>query len=196
MGNVYINCEKHGEAQDVEFIGKAGEHLTVCAKCFADYPKKYVNKLPYSEQLKWNMSEQDRRATASPYLYVLQVQKKVYANDFDNPDGIEYYDDNLCSSFTSKEEAQLHYEEGEHEYNQKDVEKKMGELKKCEYKFYWEDVNWFFTKEALDAHVRCNRHNYGKTRDYVKYCYRNPEMEYVQKLLRGEIDVSINKEPL
>lgn len=183
MGNAYINCEVHGERQEIHVIGKAGEHVVSCEKCFNHDPTKYVSMLSYSEQLSWRMNNQDNRATASPYLYVLQEQKKVYANDFENPDGAEYYDDDNCTSYNSKKSARESFRESGYE----DIEKQVEKLKRIEFKFYWEDVNWFFTKEALDRHINGNRHRYGKTRDYVKHCFRNPEMEYVQKLLKGEL---------
>jgi hypothetical protein len=139
-----------------------------------------------SERLK----NQDNRATASPYLYVLQEQKRVYADEFDNSDGVEYYDDHTCSSFDTIEEAREYFEENEFE----DVDDKVNNLRKSEYKFYWEDVNWFFSKKALDNHVRGNKHRYGKTRDYVKHCLRNPEMEYVQNTLTNNLIGKLKEE--
>lgn len=134
------------------------------------------------------MREQDNRSTASPYLYVLQAQRKVYANDFENPDGKEYYDSDYDSGFDSIEEARKHFIEDGYD----NIDQRIEDLVAYEYKFYWEDVNWFFTKEALDKHLRANRHRYGKTRDYVKYCLRNPEMEYVQKVMyNGFLDAAI-----
>lgn len=125
------------------------------------------------------MLEQDRRATASPYLIVLQEQKKVYVGKDVEHDGKEFFDGDNCCTYDSMDEAYQDYVE--HGYE--DPKGRCCDLEEVYFRYYWEDVNWFFTYEGLNEHLRLNKHNYGKTRDYIKYCGRNPEMEAVQNLL-------------
>ena len=74
MGHVFRDCEIHGDRQEVHY----SNHLApVCLKCYNEDPEKYDLPLTPLERLGKLMREQDNRATAPPYLYVLQEQKML-----------------------------------------------------------------------------------------------------------------------
>ena len=72
----------------------------------------------------------------------------------------------------------------ENGYEEGDIKRLKSEVYHGHYKYEWQDRNWFFTYSGYDEHVRLNKHNYGKIRNFVSYCNRNPEMETVQRYLK------------
>jgi hypothetical protein len=131
---------------------------------------------------------QDNRSTASPYFYVVRGIKKLTAAD-DRGCGYEYYDSELCESFT-EDELKKYCEE-----NELDFELHSEELERINVQEVEVDENVFFTFEGYKKHINMNGHNYRhfeRFNSYVKHAFRNPEIENLLKTIK-EIGCALKK---
>jgi hypothetical protein len=127
------------------------------------------------EEMGKEMMDQDRAGTASPYIVALQEKVPTQVGPDQEYDKRIYYSSWLECEFDTIEELEAQAKE-----NGSDVCQVVRESTLCHIKYKWEDRNWFFTRKALEVHVKQNKHRYGETRSYVYHCFRNPEMEAVQ----------------
>ena len=133
------------------------------------------------------IKEQDNRATASPYYYIVQGKREVIAPAGYGDADYVYYNPEWGEAY-SKEgwEKILENEEGEEPV---DIEEFIS--KKCEeFGLHLVDVeeNVFLTFKGYEQHMGLNKHNYRHLKDvhsYVKYAGRNPEMEMLLKSIRA-----------
>lgn len=132
------------------------------------------------------MKTQDNRATARPYIIVLQERQSIVVPEGHGGDVLQYWSGRDCESFDSMEEFERVCLENEIEGEEK--EKYKNSLEPYWLKYYWEDKNWFFTYKGYERHLELNRHNYGKIRNYVKYVHRNPEFEKVYNMILDTIE--------
>lgn len=129
------------------------------------------------------MTKQDNYGTAHPYVIVLQ-QKVERIVPVGHGDEKRYYDSESCSSWNSIEEFRTSMDGSG--YEPEEIDKFVDSLEEYEIKEDWEDMNWFFTNEGYDEHLRLNKHNYRKEiRPYIKHMFRNPEMAEIWKHLKG-----------
>lgn len=121
------------------------------------------------------LNGQDNRATATPYIIVLQEKDRHPIPEECGYDESAFYDRTDGVTYRSKE----HYMQafGETEWTDRLEKSWDKDVQEVYFKTFWEDVAWFFTYEGLEDHLRLNKHNYGETRSYIKFCYRNPEIQ-------------------
>ena len=128
------------------------------------------------------MNQQNNRATATPYFYVVQTERWQPVHDeFHNGETrtcwVDYEGDPTI--FYSKEEflkwAQDYYEGTKTEA---EIETQWDNLQQVTEGKYYEEDNVFFTQDAYDEHVRLNGHNLRRNPycSYVKHAFRNPEL--------------------
>lgn len=109
--------------------------------------------LKWLDQFITKINEQDNRATAIPYIFVVQ------SLEFDR---------------VIPENGSDDYNSSDQELEEEEDPNEPGEVLKCLYTY--QDRAWFFTEEGANEHLMMNRHNYSKPRIYVKHCFRSPEI--------------------
>lgn len=114
-----------------------------------------------AERKKWlkEIETQDNRCTQRPIIVALQLAREYPARDGYSHDG-EWTEDPDTGPL---EEA-------------------------IPYKIHWEDEQHFFTYSACEEHLRMNKHNYPKHRDFVKYAFRNREWAEIPKDIKTLIE--------
>jgi len=143
----------------------------------------------FMRDLAREISEQDNRATRSPYYYVVMASEEHAAADGCG-DEVGYYDEDVCESFSS-EDVERQYDQ-EREDGDVDPEETFQEwvdsrnFRTYDIGYHDREENVFLTFRGYKKHMKMNGHNYGhlkKVRSYVKYCHRNPEMEGLLKAI-------------
>ena len=130
------------------------------------------------------IDNQDNRATASPYYYVIQERKEriaprgnvgdktLYWHDGEYMDAEEWAD---ALDFDTEAEFLAWWEE-EYPYEEPlEIEYYRGEP---------EVSNVFFTEKACEKHIKANHYHFIEPRSYVKHAWRNPEMEQLFEAIR------------
>jgi len=121
---------------------------------------------------------QDNRATRSPYYYTVRTVKEYSAAE--GIGDVRYYCERDTETY-SEEELIAHCAE-----NDLDVEDFKDRCYVSGSQNIEEFDNVFFTEEGYKRHMELNKHNYRSEEpvtSYVKYCFRNPEIEGLFKVL-------------
>ena len=143
--------------------------------------------LDFLQELVKEINQQDRRATASPYYYVIQVEKLVE----DCADGEIYYFDEDYNNLGTRDEAIKEILEEEENFTITDAETYLDDICHKIYMSYQKVIVQgpvFLTEKAINKHIRLNQHHYGKSaRNYIDHFWRNPEME---NLFRAIADIA------
>ena len=136
------------------------------------------------------IDQQDNRATASPYYYVVQEKRERVLPPGSDGDKILYYHDGEYMEASEwadalefdTEEKFLEWWNDEYPYEEPlRVEYYMGEP---------ELSNVFFTEKACHKHIEQNHYHFRNPRSYVKHAWRNPEInelfEVIRKIVKGK----------
>lgn len=146
------------------------------------FVKNFINEI----------DNQDNRGTRSPYFYVIQQKKRIYPACGGDAEGIvidtDFYDEDefewLC------ERLEIPYDKNEDAYDLCERINKVytdGDVYTLPYSYEWQEhdaANVFFTETGYKQHVELNQHNLGEYRSYVKYAFRNPEIQGLMKAIR------------
>lgn len=147
------------------------------------------------------MNTQDNRATATPFMYIIQVDKEIPCPDacgttkLINNEGDEW----------DLEEAKEEYETEIREYfkvtdkeilSDKMIETYLIETEQaCKVNYRIEqvpadglNVNTFFTEEAVKRHIAQNHYHYIAPQVFIVHAWRNPEMEMIHKFLKELVE--------
>jgi hypothetical protein len=143
------------------------------------------------------MTQQDTRSTAQPYLILLQT-KKYYVTHPDYTGGgggiktiYQWDKDNEYEAESVEELKQVLLEAGAIDEHWLEENEGFTEFD-CEViamDFYWETENVFFTESGYSEHVRQNKHNLGEFRSYGICAWRNPEMKIVMESIHRLADL-------
>jgi len=153
----------------------------------------------FMKELAKEIKGQDNRATASPYYYIVQGQKQVLAPAGYGDDDIHYYNSEWSEGHSREDWAPILRQHDEENGKTTDLDKF---IESCE-EFGMHDVdveeNVFLTFKGYEQHMKMNSHNYRHLKDvhsYVKFAYRNPEMENLLKAIMAfaEMKTTIHKE--
>ena len=141
-------------------------------KSLHEYMKKIVSL----------MESQSNRSTAEPYYFTIMSEKRVTCSE--DSDKYVYQDpEDFEVEYESLEEARKEYVEAERDIEC--IEVWLESLTRYYYQYIEETRGFFFTEEAIDTHMKQNRHHMGrKAHSYVKHAWRDPEMEMVYDLIK------------
>jgi hypothetical protein len=137
---------------------------------------------------------QDNRATASPYFYVVQSKDTMIAPDGYGDGDTQYYCSDRSEAHTKEQWAEIiaeenKEEEGEEGFNPVDLEDFLDdECRAFGTHYYDREENVFLTEKGYKQHMELNAHNYRyykETYSYVKFAFRNPEMEGLLKAIKA-----------
>lgn len=140
--------------------------------------------LKFLQDLSREMRNQDNRATASPYYYVVQTTKTLPSdpNFSEEKVWIDSYTmyktyDEIREDFgvTTDEEVEAIIDSQMDETAIQDVE---------------EEHNVFLTLKGYEEHMKLNGHNYrapfkNNACSYIKHAYRNPEMKRLFEVIHN-----------
>lgn len=137
--------------------------------------------LDFLQGLVKEINGQDRRATASPYYYVIECEQWV--NDENN--GEEHFFDCEGTRYLGRQDAIDSYLEDYPGDTVEDADTWVDEqLISAHESLEWvrQQGQIFLTERACNAHIKANRHHYGKNvRNYIEFFWRCPEIESLFK---------------
>ena len=144
------------------------------------------------------LTTQDNRATAMPYIFQIQTQEEVPAME-GNGNVAWFYDG-------SKIESEQEITEAIAEYKGLDIEdvskyygfEREAILEDAGYRKIYYDTkeqyqNAFLTSKACDRHISENAYHYNKPVNYLSHAFRNPELETLLKFVCGLTGKSIHQ---
>jgi len=134
-----------------------------------------------------SIDAQDNRATASPYLFLLQTPTPVAVDGEHSYDRLSYYHPSFENPvFDSRADAEAElYSYG---FRDERLEEEKEGIREYYIKDVWKTQQAFFTEAGVQRHLDLNKHNYGRYRTYVVHCFRNPEMQELFEVLRTFIE--------
>lgn len=161
--------------------------------------KEYYDFLKHLSEC---LDSQDNCGTAEPYFYVIRTPLEVIVpQGWGNRDVYIFFDESkdqglimysgIEEYIKDVKEGNVWISESISGLSEEEVEKlaikKWDDMERYGLNIdkYVKESNIFFTREALDKHMEVNGHNLSAgSHPYVKYAYRNKEMETLVKFLR------------
>ena len=143
------------------------------------------------------LTTQNHRCTAMPYIFQIQTQEEVPAVE-GNGNVAWYYDG---SKFETDEEITEQIAEYKgidikdvptDEYERGEILEEAG-YNKGNYEMKDKLQNAFLTSKACDEHIRLNSYHYNKPVNYLSHSFRNPELETLIKFICGLTGKEIHK---
>ena len=137
------------------------------------------------------MVDQDNRATAFPYFYVIRSEVEDSA-PVDNCDYTKWYWQD--GSYNSLAEITQSCKE----MGWSEEETKAAKKEACEYgvKKRWEKIGMFLTETDAKEHLRLNHYHYSKNaHTYVAHAWRAPELSEFFANLFKHFQVEPSKKP-
>ncbi|RYC69672.1 hypothetical protein [Spirosoma sordidisoli] len=145
------------------------------------------------------VATQSNRGTATPYLFQIQTDEKVWVPNLngDHQVIVSLDDHTEVGPFDHKTVAKLAKENGVkrpdwykdlrtgwsvYESDSEEWLEKVGCLRDS-YSIKHKYQNAFFTEAGCKAHIKANHYHYDNPRDYLNHAFRNPEMAAVFALL-------------
>ncbi len=148
------------------------------------------------------MTTQDNRGTATPYVFQIQTMKQVAAypgqgNEiWVNEDGEELENEEEVRKYISQHLCDKR-SDGDEEKVMKVVKGRVDIMDTDDLETYLEKNGWwkvnvvekeeyenaFFTAKACEDHIRKNNYHYRQPVCYLSHVWRNPELEIVSKFL-------------
>ena len=127
------------------------------------------------------MVDQDNRATAFPFFYVIRTEVKDPA-PLDNCDETMWYVQD--SSYSSLDELKQSLKDNG--YGKEDVEYIIKEAVEYGIKKRWEKRGMFLTETDAENHLKLNHYHYSSNaHTYVEHAWRAPELsEFFNSLLQ------------
>jgi len=151
----------------------------------------------FMQELAKEIKEQDNRATASPYYYVVRAQKEMIAPAGYGDGDYVYYNSQWGEAHSQEEWVEIlkqHDEDAYYEEHHTDVDKFIRECDEFSLHHVDVDDNVFLTYKGYKEHMALNGHNYRhleKPHSYLKYAGCNPEMENLHKAIMAFADVKV-----
>ncbi|GAB3278477.1 hypothetical protein GCM10027347_52910 [Larkinella harenae] len=151
--------------------------------------------------LSTEINTQNNRCTATPYLFQIRTDEKVYDSEGLNGDVkvILSADWEEVGEFNQKTIRQICKEEGVgRPYFYKDVKDLIFldwdevrdwlnsfDMRLSSYTIKHKLENGFLTEKACKAHIKANHYHYDNPTDYLSHAFRNPDLETVFTFLKG-----------
>jgi len=151
-----------------------------------------MSELYTAQELRERISTNDNRATAKPYLLLLQEKVKYAAHDEFDSGGVEdvyveFYSEDHLKAATKKElVCRLT------EYYDDDLDSLAKAIKSIMHMregHYWETENVFLTDKGYEDHKKVNGHNLREHRTYGIHAFRNKEIKSLFSLIDSHIDL-------
>lgn len=143
------------------------------------------------------LTEQDHRGTAMPYIFQIQTQEEVPAIE-GNGDEAWFYDGSRIETEEEIINAIAEYkgieikDVTESEYERERILEKAG-YHKINYEMKEVLQNAFLTSRACDEHIKANAYHYNQPVNYLSHSFRNPELETLIKFICGLTGKEIHK---
>lgn len=143
------------------------------------------------------LSTQDHRGTAMPYIFQIKTQEEVPAVE-GNGEVAWWYDGSKIETEQEITEAIAEYKDLEikdvtkDEYEREEILEEIG-YHKIYYEMKDKYENAFLTSKACDAHIKANGYHYNTPVNYLTHSFRNPELEMLIKFLCGLTGKEIHK---
>ena len=140
----------------------------------------------FLSELATEIKNQNNRATASPYYFIVRGQREVVAPDNYGDGETHYYCSEWIEGHTREEWIDVLAQHDDEHETKTDLDEFLRD--KCErFGMHLVDVeeNFFLTERGYKRHMELNGHNYRHLKNvhsYVKYTGRNPE---IKKLLEA-----------
>lgn len=135
------------------------------------------------------LTTQDHRGTAMPYIFQIQSQEEVPAAD--GCGTIAWiYDGSKIETDKEIIEAIAEFKEiaiedvTEDEHTREEILEEAG-YRKIYYEMKDKLQNAFLTSKACDEHIRLNDYHYCQPVNYLTHAFRNPELETLIKFVCG-----------
>ena len=135
------------------------------------------------------LTTQDHRSTAMPYIFQIQTQEEVPAVEGNGTEAW-IYDGSKIETEQEITEAIAEYkglaieDVTKDEYDRAEILEAAG-YRKIHYEMKEQLQNAFLTLKACEEHIRLNNHHYNKPVSYLSHSFRNPELETLMKFLCG-----------
>jgi hypothetical protein len=131
------------------------------------------------EELKNEYATQDNRATAFPIyvsvqeLFCVGVMADGYSVNGDGETRTEYLinSDGDSDACETKEQA-IRLLTEQYEDDPEGLKEAIGKIEKLNVGYLWIDIEFFLTIKGAEEYMKCNAHNYGELRTYVKHFER------------------------
>lgn len=135
------------------------------------------------------LTTQDHRATAMPYIFQIQTQEEVPAVE-GNGNQAWVYDGSKLETEKEITEAIAEWKDLLIEDVTKDESDREDILQEAGYRkinYEMKDVyqNAFLTSKACDEHIKANGYHYNTPVNYLSHSFRNPELETLLKFICG-----------
>lgn len=143
------------------------------------------------------ISTQDSRATARPYLFQIRTDEKVHVPDLNGDfkciisrdcEEVGPFSYPVIADIALNRDVEL----PDHIKSDDDVNlfsrdvydwlEENGSYRVESYSIKHRLENAFFTAKGCQAHIKGNGHHYSNPKDYLSYAFRNPEMAVVFEL--------------
>ena len=142
------------------------------------------------EEIKKNYEELDNHLTVYP-IYIV-VQRLVFIGVVADGDYLnygetktQYYHHSFENfSYNTLEEAENDIREYYEGHADEEIQDELTKIQELNCGYMWLDDEIFLTEKGADEYIRCNGHNLGKIRKYVKhFSTRNKEMRFILEYL-------------
>lgn len=151
-------------------------------------------------ELATEMTTQDHRCTAQPYIFQIREIEQVPAAD-GNGNMAWFYDGAMLEDADEIIDALFeYYEENKSKKYLKSLQSwEMEDLmEEAGYRKIWYEnkevfKNAFLTAKGCKDHIERNGYHYNQPTDYLSHAFRNPEIELVSKFLCGLVGKDIHK---
>ena len=151
-------------------------------------------------ELATEMTTQDHRCTAQPYIFQIREIEEVPAAD-GNGTMAWWQDGGKIETDEEIEEAVNEYKEWDEattRFNFLDPDEIEEILESAGYMKIWYEEkevyqNAFLTAKGCQEHIKRNSYHYNQPVDYLSHAFRNPEIELVSKFLCGLVGKQIHK---
>jgi len=155
-----------------------------------------MSEIYTAQELKDRLLSNDNRATAKPYLLLLQEKRTYIAHDEYDCGGVEdkfveHYTGDYHTTDTKKEMINFFIDNG-YELTSKILKN----IKAYREGYYWETENVFLTDKGYEDHKKVNGHNLRKHRTYGIHAFRNKEIRSLFNLIDENIKLQEENEKL
>lgn len=132
--------------------------------------------IEFLSNLMKEINSQNNRLTASPYYFEVQSQEwQVCPEEDDDASEFYFWD---CEPISAKELKEMPDEEKMDNFDSLDLDIITEDMSDPFYQtIVWVGKGIFLTEKAANDHIRLNNYHYHNPRTYVKYFWRNPEMD-------------------
>lgn len=141
-------------------------------------------------ELSNEINSQDNRATAAPYFFQIQTQKRVFTPEacgnecWVSDDILIETDDEINKTIFEYKDEQIHIDDIKRmeNYEKEQILEEAG-WRKVNYQWEERYENAFLTEKSCREHIRLNHYHYCEPVDYLSHAFRNPDMEIIHKFL-------------